>query len=840
MNEQPHIWAPTIILVVSLVSSVALAGVVLFSNPWRRTHRTFAALALNLALWALGVLLIVRSQTPDGAHAAILFTFIVGSVLPALFYHFTTFFPYQRFDGMRLTLAFLYGGSACLALGAFTPWYVAGIEIYPDRAPLVHYGPVFLGMGLLTGVSMVACVGNLIRKLRLTSGVQRRQVEHLLVSFLSVAVLASITNVIAPVLGVGSLELYGPCFIVLMMAGLAYTMIRYHLMDIWVIISATTVYAMVTGLVTVTFLATVGLVRLVFRGGDRGTDFITTALAALVIVIILQPIKERLQLLLDRLLMHRRYDVNALLERVSRCAAESVNLDQLLERVAEDVRRTVGVKRLRVFLLSETTPGELVIEYSTRPGEVQLHDINQDFLLEHIEKHPEPMVLEKLLHGRPTAETMRLAEHLAELDAWMLVPLRTTSRIVGMMALGEKTTRDIYLREEVQIFGAIAVSLATAIQNARLYRKLKEVNLHLERIMSGMRGGVIVVDLAGVVTTANQEARELLGDVRPGKPMADLEPKVAELLRHTLEERRGIGDVETVVAGADGEPIPVAMSSSVFDTTDDETLGAMVLIFNMAQIKRLESNVQRADRLTSIGTMAAGMAHEIKNPLQSIKTFTQLLPMRFEDPDFRRTFCEVVPPEVQRIDNIVSRLLDFARPKPVHFAPHDLRTIIRRVLALVDNQLGKSGVRVVTDFPDTVETVYGDEQRLHQVVLNLVLNALSAMQNAQERVLAISVEYGRVHLTRNGRLALFDTPCVKITVSDTGCGITQEHMDHIFTPFFTTKSDGSGLGLPVVHGIVTEHGGQIDVITTLGVGTSFIVTLPLLREMSQMLERVGA
>lgn len=148
-----------------------------------------------------------------------------------------------------------------------------------------------------------------------------------------------------------------------------------------------------------------------------------------------------------------------------------------------------------------------------------------------------------------------------------------------------------------------------------------------------------------------------------------LPPKIAESPRHTLREGRGIADVETIIAGRDNDLIPIAMSSSAFDNTDNEDLCPMALIYNMTQIKRLESSVKRADRLTSIGTMAAGMAHEIKNPLQSIKTFSQLLLERFEDPDFRKTFAGIRTPEVQRIDTIVTRLLDFARPRPVQFAP---------------------------------------------------------------------------------------------------------------------------------------------------------------------------
>jgi signal transduction histidine kinase len=250
----------------------------------------------------------------------------------------------------------------------------------------------------------------------------------------------------------------------------------------------------------------------------------------------------------------------------------------------------------------------------------------------------------------------------------------------------------------------------------------------------------------------------------------------------------------------------------------------------LSQVKRLEQNVQRADRLSSIGTLAAGMAHEIKNPLVSIKTFAQLLPTRYEDTDFRETFAEVVLTEVERINSIVTGLLDFARPKQASFAVYNLCAIVGEVLTLVENQARTGDITIKSRFEEPELQIYGDEQQLHQVFLNLVLNAIDAMGHTREGFLSVSIDLGRMH-TRNNRLApLLDVESVRVTIEDTGCGIPQETLERIFTPFYTTKEDGSGLGLSVVHGIVTEHGGEIDVKSAVQEGTAFTVTLPLARE----------
>lgn len=818
----------SVLLGLSALSSLLLGAMVLYRNPNRHTHRIFAVLTLNIALWALGVMSIIHTRTETVAHFWITATFIVAAFLPANFYHFCGCFPNQRFDGYRSALATLYAGALLVAALPFTPWYLDELRVFADQPPIVVYGPGFFLFGFLVVASMAFSFGSLLSKLRHAAGVQRRQLEHVFLGIFASTVLATATNVLAPVLNIGTLELYGPCFMVLLMAILAYSMIRYQLLDIWFIVSRSTVYAILTAAVVLIFLFSVSIVHWVFSAGGRTGDVLTTALAAVLIALVIQPLKERVQLVLDRAMLKRRYNASSLVERISRETSQFMHLDSLLARVGEDLRRTLGVTRLRVLLRSQKRPDVLVTEYSTSPKEIKRENIDLDFLMESIEAQPDPIVLEELLHNRPTPQRVRLAQCLAELDTYLCVPLKTTSGVIGMLLLGQKVSRDIYTREDMAVFSTLAGPLAAAIENARLYRKLEEVNLHVERIMENMRGGVVAVDTKGVITTVNQGARDILGDVRPGQTLDALRSQVADVLRRTLEEARSISDFETVIAGPDGESIPVLMSTSCLARSDNENVGAMALVFNLSQIKRLEANVQRADRLSSLGTVAAGMAHEIKNPLVSIKTFTQLLPTRHEDAEFRSTFVEIVLQEVDRINSIVTRLLDFARPKPVHFAPQNLMRIVENVLTLVENQTHKAGIRVTMDFPAEVREISGDEQQLHQVFLNLVLNAIDALQDSRERHLGVSMRYDRTHLRRKNAPPLLDAECAHISISDSGCGIPAEKLDQVFTPFFTTKTTGSGLGLAVVQGIVTNHGGTIDASSIPGMGTLITVTFPLI------------
>ncbi len=818
----------SLLLGLTAVSSVAMGGVVLYRNSGKLSHRIFALLTLNLSLWALGVLVIIHCHTPDAARLWIKVTFMIAGFLPATFYHFCGCFPSHRFLGSRAVLAGLYSGAALVAIAAHTPWYLYELSVFPDEPPLVVYGPAFMSFGVFVAASMVASFGNLVTKLRVAAGVQRRQLEHVFLGVFASTVLATATNVLAPVMNIGSLELYGPCFMVFLMGVLAYSMIRYQLLDIWVIVSRSTVYAILTAAVVAIFLGSVAIVHYLVSATGHARDLLTTALAALLIALVIQPLRERVQLVLDRAMLKRRYDARLLMERISREAAQFMHLNSLLARVCEDIRNTLGVSQVRVVLAGEKQRDTLITEYSTRPEEIGRESIDYDFLLAYVAEHPEPIVLEELLHSRPTPARIRIAEQVADLDTFLCVPLKTASGVAGLLLLGEKTSRDIYTNEDITLFSTLAGPLGAAIENARLYRKIEEVNLHLERIMANMRGGVVAVGVNGVITTVNQGARDILGDVRAGQRMETLRPPLGDLLRRALAEQRPISDFETVIVGPDGENIPVLISASLLARNERESLGAMALVFNLTMIKRLEANVQRADRLSSLGTVAAGMAHEIKNPLVSIKTFTQLLPTRYQDLEFRTTFSEIVLQEVDRINAIVTRLLDFARPKPVRFAPQNVCRILQDTLTLVESQTRKLGIKVSANLIEGDREISGDDQQLHQVFLNLLLNAIDALQDSRERQITVTMRYDRAHLRRKDAPPLLDAECVKISIADTGCGIPQDALDQVFTPFFTTKANGSGLGLSVVQGIVSSHNGVIDVSSIPGMGTLFTLTFPLL------------
>ncbi len=226
----------------------------------------------------------------------------------------------------------------------------------------------------------------------------------------------------------------------------------------------------------------------------------------------------------------------------------------------------------------------------------------------------------------------------------------------------------------------------------------------------------------------------------------------------------------------------------------------------------LRKEVERSERLKAASTLALGLAHEIKNPLTTIKTFSEYLPERSEDKEFVKKFATMIPAEVERINNIVHRLLDFSKPTPPSFQETNIHSLIRDILEFLSNDFLKHHIRVHESYEDTNLSLRIDLGQIKQVLLNLFLNATEAMPKG-----------GNLYIkTQKAQEDSFE-----ITIKDDGCGIPPEHMKNLFTPFFSTKESGSGLGLSICHQIIKNHGGTIEVESKEGKGTEIKIKLLL-------------
>ncbi len=273
-------------------------------------------------------------------------------------------------------------------------------------------------------------------------------------------------------------------------------------------------------------------------------------------------------------------------------------------------------------------------------------------------------------------------------------------------------------------------------------------------------------------------------------------------------------------------------------TSSEDEIGRLAREFNLmtAELKESQDHLIASEKLAALGTMAAGMAHEIKNPLVAMRTFTQLLPLKWEDKEFRDKFIAIIPPEIDKINKIAENLLKFGRPSKPEFKNITIDAVLEEVLELLENQIKKNNVRVSTKFVKTPK-ISADPNQLSQAFLNIIMNAAQAMKDGGE--LIVKTDIGHViqlgKITKEGFISakkLADKPAgekvpmVFVEITDTGPGIPEESMRNMFDPFFTTKESGTGMGLPITLRIIEDHKGSIKVRSQVGKGTTFIIMLP--------------
>jgi two-component system sensor histidine kinase HydH len=359
-------------------------------------------------------------------------------------------------------------------------------------------------------------------------------------------------------------------------------------------------------------------------------------------------------------------------------------------------------------------------------------------------------------------------------------------------------------------------STRTALENMRSYTS---------NIIESMASGLVSLDADGRVATVNSGARAMLGlggGNLKGKAVADVLNVEPETDLHALESvmagGRELVELETRVIGRTGA-IPVALSASSLRDEDGERSGTVVLFQDLSETEALKEAVERERHLASLGRLAAGVAHEVRNPLSSLKGFAQFFRSKFRPGSEEERYSEIMIEEVERLDRVVQELLDFARPVTPDRKPVDPNTLIDEALSLVSEDAQFKRVEIVRKPGSDLPRVMVDPLQMRQAVLNVLLNSLEAMADGGTLTIETGVSRGEDGLTE-----------VRIDLTDTGVGMTPEELAKLFEPFYTTKPKGTGLGLTVVSRVLEQNGGRIDVTSTEGEGTTFSLLLPVAGE----------
>lgn len=422
-------------------------------------------------------------------------------------------------------------------------------------------------------------------------------------------------------------------------------------------------------------------------------------------------------------------------------------------------------------------------------------------------------------HRMPGTDELFIPENLV-----VTVGLRTTAMD---KAVREEVWKTIALTLISLLGSGVALYFALGIEQARTIRRtLQEMRTYTQHIIDSMPNGLISVDARGKILTANPLAGQLLGiseSALQAHSFAEIFQESQISLEDTLRTGKTIVEQEVEWRSSTGHSIPFSLSATPLRSDNGQIQGAVVMLRDLRDLRAMQEQVQRAERFAALGRLAAGVAHEIRNPLGAIKGLAQYFQRKWKDRPEEQSYAEVIVREVDRLNRVVTDLLEFARVRPPQFALLDISSVVQHAVALVEPDVQAKGARITVRSPATLPLLYADRDQMTQALLNILLNAVDAVTAGDDITITIAERketMGYSHTSLQGEE-------IEIRIQDTGCGIPPANLPQLFDPFFTTKEKGTGLGLAIAHQVVVQHQGTIQVESTPGHGTTFILRFPI-------------
>ena len=510
-----------------------------------------------------------------------------------------------------------------------------------------------------------------------------------------------------------------------------------------------------------------------------------------------------------------------------------LNINELLKTIINMILEVMHGKSISLLLLDNSDwefsikdmvglPKELKDKINFKPSKQLVKLLVEDGKI---------LTLNELKNKLIYPEYSEMAKFMEEVKADICAPLIIEGFLIGFCNLGLDKNSKIEFVPDMELFYILSAQAASAIKSALTYSHILEMKDARENILQNVMSGIVTVNIKNNITTFNKRAENITGyrmkDVL-GKDVSIIGNKFSEIISSTLIEGKVYTRIELKIPTKNKEMVLIGMSTSHLRDESNNLVGVIVVFADLSEGIQIETQVRRTERLESLTTLATGLAHEIKNPLVSIKTFTHLLPQKFNDQEFRNNYYEVVNKEIERLDNLIEKLVNFSHLGNPNFGRNKLEGIILEVLNSQEDEIIKRKIRIKQDFERDTFNIMLDHEQIKIVFRNLLCNAVESMPRGGDVSIVVKNQRLRhVNEKLNDESPLTEGDFVEIILQDTGCGIAEDNLNKVFNPFFTTKYGAVGLGLTIVHQIVEGHSGIIKIKSQEGQGTTISLNLPV-------------
>jgi PAS domain S-box-containing protein len=778
---------------------------------------------------------------------------VAESLQPALFLHFALSFPEERFKSIRRRwlLPLVYAPGAGL-LGLWI-WTIATRQ----ATELLKHKLDQTGTAYVAAYYMLAALLFLRSYSRANTPLLRQQLKWVTRGTL-LAVLPFTLFYAVPFL----LDLHSPRLLtnlagfsmVILPLTFSWAIVRYRLMDTDLIFKRGVAYTLAAGLLAGGYFGIIALITLVVH--TRLPDTVREwglVLTILITAAIFDPLKRRIQSWVDKAFDRHRYDYRQALVEFGRGLSSETNIEALLASIVERLPSTLLVARVAIFLTEDFGRLRLAAAHGLpapfdqgptqdrfNSGSLALGFLDFDQAKDH--SH---IFLENAQQALHLPEDQQLSAALLDLNYYL--PCRVAAgqlqagevnasgpaatRTIAVIGLGRTIGGDFLSSEDVELLESLASYIGIALQNASLYARLQEKIGEFERlkefnenIVESINVGILAIDLDDRIESWNAQMEAMYALSRSealGQPLQNVFPiEFVEALEGFRNEQGVHHLYKFRLTTRAGEHRTANIAIAPLLSRDFVSVGRIILVDDITERVSLETQLAQADKLSSIGLLAAGVAHEINTPLAVISSYAQMLSKQLKGDARLGPVLDKITQQSFRAAEIANGLLNFSRTSTTEFRDTNLNQVIRDTLSLLDHQFKTAQILVDLELDENLPPIHGNPGKLQQVFLNLLLNAKDAMPGG-----------GRL------RVATLANGHVEAVVNDSGSGIAPEHLKRIYDPFFTTKTmprpgdrRGTGLGLSVSYGIIQEHAGKIHVESAIGAGTTFHLEFPLLRK----------
>jgi len=761
-------------------------------------------------------------------------------LLAPAFVHFSAIYParYHLFSRRRWLSATLYIPSALLMLAEVWLRFDQLRSLLPISAVNARALLSRIDLTVFT-LALLISFGLLIRTfMRARSSMIRQQLKWVIwgLGFASIAFAVFYAPAYLAMAQISKL-LQSMAFapLILIPLTLGYSIVKYRLMDVDVVMRRSFAYIIATLSVAVVFGSIMAASYEFLR--PMVTQEATVLIAAITmsaLAMLFAPVKNWVQERIDRMFYGEKYDYRVTLQDFGRTLSSTTELPVLLDSLMRRLREVLSVEKLAIFIEDRHSPSGFRL--ARIEGADPRVELPADFLRILRERSGSTGIvrIDNLDSDDEPSEDELPYNSYRHFSYY--VPCAVRSRVASIMALGRTSDGALLSSEDTDLLRAISGYVAVAIENALLLEeqaqradelaRLKDFN---ENIIESINVGVMVINLHGRITNWNGALEDIYGMRREetiGRRITEVFQ--AEMLRalRSLMERSELLPGEPIniykfrAGSSDGRDLTLNISLAALQSKTAEFEGTLIAIEDVTERIRLEEQLQQSDKLSSIGLLAAGVAHEVNTPLTGISSYSQMLMQQIPENDPRHQLLEKIYRQTSRASSIVNNLLNFSRVSDARFGPVDLNRVLDDTIQLLEAQLRNTRIDVFRRYDEQLPPAPGNAPKLQQVFMNLILNARDAMP-----------EGGCLEISTEAR-----EDSILIRFRDNGVGISAENLTRIYDPFFTTKQigKGTGLGLAVSYGIIQDHGGHIAVESNPGEGAIFLISLPLITARRQL------